>query len=748
VGRTSYDPFLSMKYEDRELLDRILHYYHTRLFEEPKAREYLEKSGLHSQDTCIQFKLGYSGGLAGAVPDDQETLGKLKRLGILDDNLNEVLADSLVVPIRSEGKTFVSVMGISFADNKERFLPGEAGLFNIEALKASKEIFLTDSVLNALLLYSMGLHNTAAIIGESINDAHFKLFEKFQIKSITLLCASHNLQRLAKKIKSQGIAVGFIDIDSKSLPRLVVEGLKKDYCLSLVKEPEINPAEPIIEERGEEIFYEFEDRRYRIRRLDPFRLDSLRVNLKATHQGLWHLDTIDLYAERQRRNFISMARKLIRLDQGFLYQDLLKITDDLEDRQAKIILEKKQKFEEISSLEKEEAMKFLRTDDIMAEILKDFLNLGVVGEETNILVGYLALLSRKLKNPLSAILYGSPASGKDVLKDALLDVLPENDIERFTKISPQVLLYRDEMSLKNRVLVIDDEGSLKELESIITSLQHKGLSYAVSHKNPETGKLKSHDYKVKGPVSIMASVSDMKAVKSLISYFVVLRIDESKDQTKKILSKQRQDETLEGILKDKRAELIKRKHRNAQKLLKSYVITNPYAKDLEYATDTPDARSVQPKYLSLIQTICLLRQFHKEVKRVEDTQDEYIEVDRFDIEIANHLMATILKYRHPLSQEAEKALKDIEELTVEKAGIYSESKEGGAFTIKELATFSHLTDYKVRVVIEELQSGYIELVAGSNGKAMQYRLSKKSVDPKPELLKPFEGVSKGLKTRN
>lgn len=724
-----------MKYEDRELLERIIHFYHTRLFEEPTAHDYLKKICLHNQETCIQFRLGFSGDLASAIPDDQETLGKLKRLGVLDDSLNEVLSDSLVVPIRSEGKTFVSLMGISRTDGKEKFLPNEIGLLNIEALKASKEIFLTDSVLNALLLYSIGLRNTSAIIGEAINDSHLKLFEKHQTKSVTLLVASHNTPRFAKKIKSQGIAVGFIDIDSKSLPRLVLEGLKKDYCLTLVKEPEINPAEPIVEERGEEIFYEFEDRYYRVRRLDPFRLDSLRVNLKATHQGLWHLDTFDLYAERQRRNFISMARKLIRLDQGFLYQDLLRITDDLEDRQARLILEKKPQFEEMSSLEKEEAMKFLRADDIMAEILKDFKDLGIAGEEINILAGYLALLSRKLRDPISFILYGSKGCGKEALRDALLDVVPENDVERFTKLSPQVLFYRDELSLKNRVLVIDDEHSTRDLEPVLLGLQQKGLSYSVTHKVPESGKLKSHDYKVKGPMSIMATASDMKTIKSIMNYFLVLKADESKEQTERILLKQRQDKTLEGILRGKRMEIIKRKHRNAQKLLKNYVVANSYAKDLKCGEESPDARSLQPKYLSLIDAVCLLRQFHKEPRRIEDSQDEYIEVDLIDIEIANKLMGELLKSRCPLSQQAQKALRNLEEYVAEKAGAHKISKEGVSFTKSELQALSHLSTYRVRAVVDELlESGYLEVLSGSQGKTIEYRLSSGN-GLKPDFVK-------------
>ena len=73
-----------MKYEDRELLSRVIHYYHARLFEEGGIRDYLGRVGLSHQETCINFKLGYSGCLKNALPDDPETLNKLKKLGILN----------------------------------------------------------------------------------------------------------------------------------------------------------------------------------------------------------------------------------------------------------------------------------------------------------------------------------------------------------------------------------------------------------------------------------------------------------------------------------------------------------------------------------------------------------------------------------------------------------------------------------------------------------------------------------------
>jgi hypothetical protein len=230
----------------------------------------------------------------------------LKSSLAMTDDLNETLERLChVVPIRLGGQDLLNIMGIwAFKTEGTVFSPGMRSI-HIEALKSSREIFLTDSVLNALLLYSIGLREVTAVIGDTINHTHLKLFERYQIKALTLLVEKHNLQRYSKKIKSQGIAVGYVDIEAKSLSRLILEGLKKDYCLTLGKEPSIDITEPVIEERGEEIFYEFEDRRYRVRRLDPFRLDSLRQSSRHTSGADVHSVTIDLELASSRTNLSS-----------------------------------------------------------------------------------------------------------------------------------------------------------------------------------------------------------------------------------------------------------------------------------------------------------------------------------------------------------------------------------------------------------------------------------------------------------
>ena len=57
--------------------------------------------------------------------------------------------------------------------------------------------------------------------------------------------------------------------------------------------------------------------------------------------------------------------------------------------------------------------------DPLQRILDGFAKCGVVGEETNKLVGYLASISRRLETPLAVVVQSSSAAGKSLLMDAI-----------------------------------------------------------------------------------------------------------------------------------------------------------------------------------------------------------------------------------------------------------------------------------------------------------------------------------------
>jgi hypothetical protein len=75
----------------------------------------------------------------------------------------------------------------------------------------------------------------------------------------------------------------------------------------------------------------------------------------------------------------------------------------------------------------------------------DFATAGMVGEETNCLVGYLAAVSRKLDRPLAVIVQSTSAAGKSALQDAVLGFVPDEERVAFSAMTGQSLFYMGEI---------------------------------------------------------------------------------------------------------------------------------------------------------------------------------------------------------------------------------------------------------------------------------------------------------------
>ena len=59
----------------------------------------------------------------------------------------------------------------------------------------------------------------------------------------------------------------------------------------------------------------------------------------------------------------------------------------------------------------------------------------------NALMGYLAAVSRKLKQPLAIIVQSTSAAGKSALMDAVLRLVPEEDQVIYSAMTGQSLFY-------------------------------------------------------------------------------------------------------------------------------------------------------------------------------------------------------------------------------------------------------------------------------------------------------------------
>jgi DNA primase catalytic core len=758
-----------------DLLKRVTDFYHETFKEDRRALEYLVKRGLKDQDIYLNFKIGFANGsLKDTLPLEGPMVEALKSLGILNAKGNEVFYNRVIFPIRDEDGNVVSLYGRKLPDTslksqdtslktypygrrqdlspKHLYLAGpHRGVFNCKVLSGTERIFLTESIIDSLSLYQLGIRESIALYGTNgLTKAHIELLQKHRIKE-AILCLDNDEagetagQKISLTLKESGIKTSKIKLPDgiKDPNDYLISGKSKEEFIRLVEKTEysIQNSEdrkdekqryPEISEDETQLTFNFSSRSYRIRGLTWNRLDQLRVNIKLKYNGNYHLDTLDLYSAKQRQVFTSQAGKVLQIDIADINTDLNYIVEHLEKIQAKKAgaqAQGAQTKKEMIEAEKQEALEFLNSPDLLDKIVSDFKTCGYVGEESNVLLGYLASISRKLNEPLALLIVSRSAAGKSALQNAILDFTPEEDFEKYTRLTDQALFYKGEESLKHKLLAIEEEQGANGAGYSLRNLQSaQSLKTASTIKDPLTGKLKTDVYTVKGPTAIMLTTTYHENFDyETYNRFIILTIDESMEQTRLILEKQRKNQSIEGIMLKQQKEKIKTKHHNSQRILKPVEVVNPYSEQLTFIDNVLRARREQPKYLALIKTIALLRQYQKEIKIgfSENESFEYIEVELKDIETANKIANEILGHSlSEMSPPSRRLLEEIKKLVDKKCREENISQEKCVISRRDIREYSRWSEYQIRAHIGELEElEYLIPVAGRQGKRFTYILA-------------------------
>jgi len=215
---------------------------------------------------------------------------------------------------------------------------------------------------------------------------------------------------------------------------------------------------------------------------------------------------LDLYHAKQRNAFIAEAAIETRLKPELVKRDLGKILLKLEEVQEAAFAEKLKPQSEtvgIDETAQQEALAFLQSPDLMDRLLADFDKSGIVGENANKITAWLACVSRKLKKPLAVIIQSTSAAGKSTLMEAVLSFFPEEEQVKYSAMTGQSLYYLGESNLKHKILAIVEEEGSERASYALKLLQSEGeLTIASTGKDPDTGRMKTEEYHVEGPVMI------------------------------------------------------------------------------------------------------------------------------------------------------------------------------------------------------------------------------------------------------
>jgi DNA primase catalytic core len=535
-----------------------------------------------------------------------------------------------------------------------------------------------------------------------------------------------------------------------------VSSLAADEVPSDPPPPPIRSATPAddmpVEMRAHEMILSRGDRRYRVRGFAKnLSYETIKVNLMASRGDGFHVDTLNLYAAHQCTAFVKQAAIEMGLKEDVVRTDLKRLLGKLEQIQHEQItqtLEPKSESAAINAEQHAAAMKLLEDPRLMERILEDFAKCGVVGEETNKKVAYLAAVSRLMETPLAVIVQSSSAAGKSSLMEAVLAFMPEEQRVQYSAMTGQSLFYMGETDLKNKILAIVEEEGAQRASYALKLLQSEGaLTIASTGKDATTGKLVTHQYRVEGPVMIFLTTTAIEVDEELLNRCLVLTVDEDREQTRAIHRIQRQAQTLEGLLARSQRQEILNLHRNAQRLLKPIAVVNPFAGKLNFPDGLTRTWRDHMKFLTLIRAVTLLHQYQRPVLTAAngDKVLEYIESTVTDIETAAALIKQVLgRSLDELPPQTRRMLLLIDDLVRAQCEQLQMDRCDFRFSRRDVRQFTGWSDAQVKRHLHKLEElEYLIVHHGGRGQSMVYELYfERPADPSQPFLPGLIDIEK------
>jgi DNA primase catalytic core len=210
--------------DDQALLDQVVGYYHDTLKASPEALAYLRSRGLEHPEAIGKFRLGFANRTLGLrLPDKrrkegEQIRGRLEKLGLYRASGHEHFSGSLIIPVLDEAGHVTEVYGRKINDRLRPgtplhlYLPGpHRGVWNVEALQSSKEIIVTEALIDALTFWCAGFRNVTSAFGvEGFTEDHLAAFKRHGIERVLIAydrdeAGDRAAEKLAERFTTEGI---------------------------------------------------------------------------------------------------------------------------------------------------------------------------------------------------------------------------------------------------------------------------------------------------------------------------------------------------------------------------------------------------------------------------------------------------------------------------------------------------------------------------------------------------------------
>ncbi len=395
----------------------------------------------------------------------------------------------------------------------------------------------------------------------------------------------------------------------------------------------------------------------------------------------------------------------------------------------------------------EAVFSFLRQKNLLKSLNKLIEQSGIIGEENSRLLLFLITISYLNKQPLHALVQGSSGSGKTHIIGRIADLMPPEDVLRFTRITESSLYNWGEFDLFQKIILIEDLDGLKEdaLYALREFISNQVLRSSVTIKDKKGNNKSSHKI-VKGQFSSLSATTKGETYEDNMSRSFLLAVDESKEQTQRIVTYQNKKSAGEISRDDQKKAInfVQQMVRN----LKPYEVVNPYATKLLLPDKVHKVRRLNEMYQSVIKQVTLLNQYSRQLNA-----DNCLVTDIDDIEQATEvLFESIVLKVDELDGSLRQFFERLKKYVASKSKSPSIGGVGEAeFILREVRQEFNISKTQLFRHIQTLvELEYLKPIGGFANKGIRYKISywdnyqKLRAEIKDFLLLQIEQLRKGV----
>lgn len=369
-----------------------------------------------------------------------------------------------------------------------------------------------------------------------------------------------------------------------------------------------------------------------------------------------------------------------------------------------------EKGKSVESVVNNKPLDFLKRKHLLKNLNTEIGKAGIVGEENSRMLLFLIIISYLNRNPLHALVQGSSGSGKTHIISRIADLMPQEDVLRFTRITESSLYNWGEFDLFQKIIIIEDLDGLKEdaLYALREFISNQVLRSSVTIKDKKGNNKSSHKI-VKGQFSSLSATTKGETYEDNMSRSFLIAVDESKEQTQRIIKHQnkRNAGEIDPNQSQKAINFIQQVVRN----LKVYEVVNPYATQLQLPEKVHKIRRLNEMYQAVIKQVTFLNQYQRQL-----TKDNQLITEIEDIEQATEVLfeSIVLKV-----DELDGSLRQFFERL--KKYVKNEGQEFILRDVRQDLGISKTQLFRYMQSLTELE--YVRQIGGYSNKGIKYKIS-------------------------